>query len=62
MTEANEFTDAVLTNKDVPVDLQSSYEAVKIGLALQESLRSQRKIWFDRKGNQIDEPQIKTKL
>lgn len=62
VTEANEFTEAVLENKDVPVDIQSSYEAVRIGVALQESLRSQRKIWFDRNGNQTDEAQTKSKL
>lgn len=62
VTEANEFTDAVLNNKDVPVDIESSYQAVRIGVALQESLRSQKKVWFDRNGNQTDEPQTKSKL
>jgi myo-inositol 2-dehydrogenase/D-chiro-inositol 1-dehydrogenase len=62
VTEANEFTEAVLENKTVPIDIQSSYEAVRIGVALQESLRSEKKIFFDRNGNQIDESQTKSKL
>lgn len=62
VTEANEFTDAVLNNTAVPVDIESSYEAVRIGVALQESLRSQKKIWFDRNGNQTEEAQTKSKL
>lgn len=62
VTEANEFTDAVLNNKEVPVDLESSYQAVRIGVALQESLRSQKKIWFDQSGNQTEEPQTKARL
>lgn len=62
VTEANEFTDAVINNKDVPVDIESSYQAIRIGVALQESLRSQKKIWFDLNGNQTGEPQTKSKL
>jgi myo-inositol 2-dehydrogenase/D-chiro-inositol 1-dehydrogenase len=62
VTEANEFTEAVLENKTVPIDIKSSYEAVRIGVALQESLRTQKKIWFDRNGNQTDEPQTKSRL
>lgn len=53
--EARQFTDAVLENKDVPIDLTSSMEAVRIGVALQESLRSGKKIWFDKSGNRTDE-------
>ena len=53
--EARQFTDAVLENKDVPVDLAGSVEAVRIGVALQESLRSGKKIWFDREGKRVDE-------
>ena len=37
--EAREFVEAVLEGRDVPVDLRSSFEAVRIGVALQESLR-----------------------
>lgn len=53
--EAREFTEAVLEDREVPVDLTSSMEAVKIGVALQDSLRSGRKILFDREGRRVDE-------
>jgi myo-inositol 2-dehydrogenase/D-chiro-inositol 1-dehydrogenase len=53
--EAREFTDAVLEGKQVPIDLESSMEAVRIGVALQESLRSGKKIWFNKEGAQVDE-------
>lgn len=53
--EARQFTDAVLENKTVPVDLTSSMEAVRIGVALQDSLKSGKKIWFDRQGKRVDE-------
>lgn len=53
--EARQFTDAVLEGTKVPVDLESSMEAVKIGVALQESLRSGRKIWFDTQGRRVEE-------
>jgi myo-inositol 2-dehydrogenase/D-chiro-inositol 1-dehydrogenase len=52
--EAIEFTDAVLEDRELPVGLESSVEAVKIGVALQDSLRSERKIWFDREGKRVD--------
>ncbi|KAF2105351.1 hypothetical protein BDV96DRAFT_509501 [Lophiotrema nucula] len=53
--EARQFTDAVLDDKPVPVDLAGSVEAVKIGVALQDSLRSGKKILFDRDGKRVDE-------
>jgi myo-inositol 2-dehydrogenase/D-chiro-inositol 1-dehydrogenase len=53
--EARQFTDAVLEGKDVPIDLESSMEAVRIGVALQDSLRSGKKIFFERDGSQVDE-------
>lgn len=53
--EARQFTDAVLDGGDVPVDMESSVEAVRIGVALQESLRSGRKVFFDRRGKEIEE-------
>lgn len=53
--EARAFTDAVLDGKEVPVDMESSVEAVRIGVALQESLRSGRKIFFDERGEKIEE-------
>ncbi|KAH7090797.1 hypothetical protein FB567DRAFT_300042 [Paraphoma chrysanthemicola] len=53
--EARQFTDAVLENKEVPIDLTSSMEAVRIGVALQDSLRSGKKIFFGRDGKRVDE-------
>ncbi|KAF2689704.1 NAD(P)-binding protein [Lentithecium fluviatile CBS 122367] len=53
--EARQFTNAVLDDKVVPVDMESSVEAVRIGVALQESLRNGKKIFFDRQGNKVEE-------
>jgi myo-inositol 2-dehydrogenase/D-chiro-inositol 1-dehydrogenase len=53
--EARQFTEAVLGGGDVPVDLESSAEAVRIGVALQESLRCGGKIWFDEQGERVEE-------
>jgi myo-inositol 2-dehydrogenase/D-chiro-inositol 1-dehydrogenase len=53
--EARQFVDAVLDDKVVPVDMESSVEAVRIGVALQESLRSGKKIVFDRRGERMEE-------
>ncbi|KAF2446792.1 NAD(P)-binding protein [Karstenula rhodostoma CBS 690.94] len=53
--EARQFADAVLDDKVVPVDMESSVEAVRIGVALQESLRSGKKLFFDRRGNQVED-------
>ncbi|KAF2005131.1 NAD(P)-binding protein [Amniculicola lignicola CBS 123094] len=53
--EAREFANAVLDGKGVPIDLESSVEAVRIGVALQDSLRSGKKIQFDREGRRVDE-------
>jgi myo-inositol 2-dehydrogenase/D-chiro-inositol 1-dehydrogenase len=35
--------------------MESSVEAVRIGVALQESLRSGRKILFDRRGERVED-------
>jgi myo-inositol 2-dehydrogenase/D-chiro-inositol 1-dehydrogenase len=55
MKEAQQFTDAVLDEKPVPIDLESSVLAVSIGTLLQESLRSGKKISFDRAGKREEE-------
>jgi len=61
--EARQFTDAILENKEVPIDLTSSMEAVRIGVALQHSLRNGKKIFFDRQGKRVDEDgQAKARL
>ncbi|PHH90900.1 hypothetical protein CDD83_2319 [Cordyceps sp. RAO-2017] len=46
-TEAVEFTDCCLDDTPVPVKLQTAVAAVRIGAALQESMTSGNKIWFD---------------
>lgn len=54
ITEANEFTEACLENTKLPFKLSASVDAVRIGCALQESLRSGKKIYFDEVGNRIE--------
>jgi myo-inositol 2-dehydrogenase/D-chiro-inositol 1-dehydrogenase len=51
VTEANEFTACCLDDKPLPFELEGAVQAVKIGSALQESLRSGKKIEFDEAGN-----------
>ncbi|PKX98834.1 putative NAD binding Rossmann fold oxidoreductase [Aspergillus novofumigatus IBT 16806] len=58
VTEANEFTAACLDNKDVPVKLEGAVQAVRIGCALQESLITGQKIFFDEAGNRVDKPRL----
>jgi myo-inositol 2-dehydrogenase/D-chiro-inositol 1-dehydrogenase len=57
--EARQFTDSVLEGKSVPIDLESSMEAVKIGVALQDSLRNGRKIFFGQDGERMGEARAK---
>ena len=54
VTEANEFTGAVLDNKPLPLELTAAVQAVRIGAALQESLISGQKIFFDEQGNRTE--------
>ena len=54
VTESNEFTEACLGMRSLPFKLTGAVQAVKIGCALQESLRSGKKFEFDRSGNRID--------
>lgn len=58
VVEANEFTACVLDDKPVPVKLEGSVQAVRIGCALQESLRTGRKIWFDEAGNRVAQEKV----
>lgn len=58
VTEANEFTAACLDNGKLPMKLAGAVQAVKIGCALQESLISGRKIYFDETGNRIEQAQL----
>ncbi|TDZ13867.1 scyllo-inositol 2-dehydrogenase [Colletotrichum orbiculare MAFF 240422] len=57
-TEAIEFTESVLEDKPVPVKLRSAVAAVKIGAALQESMITGSKIWFDEDGNRTPKAQL----
>lgn len=50
ITEANEFTAACLDNTKLPMRLDGAVRAVEIGCALQESLISGKKIYFDETG------------
>ncbi|KAK7553390.1 hypothetical protein IWX49DRAFT_610132 [Phyllosticta citricarpa] len=58
VTEANEFTAACLDNTKLPFKLQGAVQAVKIGCALQESLNTGKKIWFDETGNRIEKANL----
>ncbi|KAK1987302.1 hypothetical protein LZ30DRAFT_777700 [Colletotrichum cereale] len=57
-TEAVEFTDSVLEDKPVPIELASAVLAVKIGAALQESMIKGTKIWFDEQGERTKMAQL----
>lgn len=57
-TEAIEFTESVLEDKPVPVKLTSAVAAVKIGAALQESMITGQKIWFDESGNRTEKAHL----
>jgi myo-inositol 2-dehydrogenase/D-chiro-inositol 1-dehydrogenase len=52
-TEAIEFTDCVLEDKPVPVNLTTAVTAVRIGAALQQSMITGHKISFDKNGDQL---------
>jgi len=54
VTEANEFTECCLEDKKLPMKLSGAVQAVTIGVALQESLNSGRKIFFDEVGRRIE--------
>lgn len=54
VNEANEFTAACLDNLKLPMKLAGAVQAVKIGCALQESLNSGKKIYFDEVGRRSE--------
>lgn len=58
VTESNEFTDAVLEKKPVPLKLDGAVQAVRIGAALQESLITEQKIFFDEAGNRVEKSRL----
>ena len=58
ITEANEFTEACLDNKPLPMNLDGAVKAVSIGAALQESLITGKKIEFDESGRRIEKAKL----
>ncbi|KAL4927624.1 putative NAD binding Rossmann fold oxidoreductase [Aspergillus undulatus] len=58
VTEANEFTASVLDKKPVPLKLDGAVQAVRIGAALQESLITGEKIFFDESGNRVQKNKL----
>ncbi|EAW13897.1 putative NAD binding Rossmann fold oxidoreductase [Aspergillus clavatus NRRL 1] len=58
VTEANEFTASCLDNTDVPLKLEGAVQAVQIGSALQESMITEQKIFFDAEGNRINKSKL----
>ncbi|KAL4790958.1 hypothetical protein BDV19DRAFT_401652 [Aspergillus venezuelensis] len=52
--EANEFTDAVLNDKPVPVKLETGMTVMKIGQALQHALLSGEVVKFNEKGERLN--------
>lgn len=58
VVEANEFTECCLDDKPLPFKLAGAVQAVKIGCALQESLRTGKKLWFDETGRRVEHAQL----
>ncbi|PSK36610.1 hypothetical protein B9Z65_1793 [Elsinoe australis] len=58
VTEANEFTAACLDGTELPFKLSGAVRAVAIGCALQESLRTGTKIWFDETGRRVEQSKL----
>jgi myo-inositol 2-dehydrogenase/D-chiro-inositol 1-dehydrogenase len=54
VNEANEFTACCLDDLKLPMKLTGAVQAVKIGCALQESLNSGKKIYFDEVGRRSE--------
>jgi myo-inositol 2-dehydrogenase/D-chiro-inositol 1-dehydrogenase len=58
VNEANEFTACCLDDLKLPMKLTGAVQAVKIGCALQESLNSGNKIYFDEVGRRTEKAQL----
>jgi myo-inositol 2-dehydrogenase / D-chiro-inositol 1-dehydrogenase len=54
VNEANEFTACCLDDTKLPMKLSGAVQAVEIGCALQESLNSGKKIYFDEVGRRVE--------
>lgn len=59
VNEANQWVDAVLDKQPLPIPFESSLVSLKIATALQESLNTGRKIYFDQNGNREVEEMAK---
>lgn len=53
VTEVTRWTDALLDAQPLPVPLRASLVSLRVAKALQESLRTGQKIFFDRNGVQL---------
>ncbi|KAI9665704.1 MAG: hypothetical protein M1821_003638 [Bathelium mastoideum] len=58
VTESNEFAAACLDDTKLPFKLTGAVQAVKIGCALQESLNTGKKIFFDETGRRIEKASL----
>ncbi|KAL3296084.1 myo-inositol 2-dehydrogenase [Colletotrichum asianum] len=58
VVQAINFTAGILDGGQPPIELQSAAEVVKIGVALQESMRTGKKILFDGLGQRMDHAQL----
>ena len=58
VTEANEFTAACLDDGKLPMKLTGAVQAVKIGCALQESLITGNKLYFDETGHRLERARL----
>ncbi|KAK9778714.1 putative Oxidoreductase [Seiridium cardinale] len=56
--ESNEFAEACLENKPLPLKLSNAVKAVEIGAALQEALVSGKQIKFDETGKRVENAQL----
>lgn len=56
--EVNEFVASCLDNSKLPMQLTGAVTAVKIAKALQDSLVSQQRIWFDENGERSEKAQL----
>lgn len=54
VTMSNEFTAACLDDNPLPFDLSNAVRALSIAVALQESVNSGKKIYFDQSGRRIE--------
>lgn len=58
VAESNEFTAAVLDDKPAPLDIGVAHKALQFGKWLQESLISNKPIYFSESGERISEPKV----